>query len=89
MAVVHTQVEYRKQGDAHWFFGRDRLSNGLLVGNKDFKIALTEMKRQLKESLEMADVKGTPKNTSTDEELEKFLTNVGHHMTVWSVDSFS
>lgn len=89
MATVYTQVEYRKQNEAHWFFGRDRISNGLLVGNKDFQTALKDMKSQLKKSIEMADLKGTPKNDKTDEDLEKFLTQVGHHMTVWSIDSFS
>lgn len=89
MATITTQVEYRKTGDAHYFFGRDRLSNGVLIANGDFQTALKDLKKQLKDSLAMADVHGTPKCTLDDATLEKNAAAMGHMMTLWLVDSFS
>lgn len=89
MATITTQVEYRLTGDAHYFFGRDRLSNGVLIANKDFTIALKDLKKQLKDSLGLADVRGTPKCTLDDATLEKNAIAMGHMMTLWIVDSFS
>lgn len=89
MATITTQVEYRKTGDAHYFFGRDRLSTGVIIANADFPTALKDLKKQLKDSLEMADVRGTPKCTLNDADLEKQATAMGHMMTLWLVDSFS
>lgn len=89
MANINTQVEYRFQGDAHYFFGRDRLSSGVMVANKDFPEALKQLKKQLKESVEMNDARGTPKCTLTDEDMEKHAKAMGHMMTLWNVDSFT
>lgn len=88
MAQMSTQVEYRFHDEGHWFFGRDRLSNGVLVGNKDFKVALAEVKRQLKNAVKMSDVEGVPVCTLSDEDLEKQVIPMGRAMTLWTMDEF-
>lgn len=88
MAQATTQVEYRFHDDGHWFFGRDRLSNGVLVGNKDFQKALKDVKKQLKDAVKMSDISGTPVCTLGDEELEKTVVPMGRAMTLWVMDNF-
>lgn len=88
MANPTTQVEYKFNGEAHYFIGRDRLSSGVFVANKEFKEALSEMKKQLKNSLESNDVRGTPKNMLNDADLEKAIVPMGHVMTLWKIDIF-
>lgn len=87
--VNNVQVTYRKQGDSHFFFGADRMSTGVMVGNKDLLKALDEVDRQLEKSLQdnhqiTAKVSCTLKRN----EVEKYLKDLPQAVLLWSINSW-
>jgi hypothetical protein len=82
------QVEYKLRDGTHFWTGRDRLTSGVMVGNKDFEASLADLKKQLKESLRANGEGGTPVCTQSDAELAVHTAKTGHCMTLWNVDTF-
>ena len=82
------QVEYKLRDGTHFWTGRDRLTSGVMVGNKDFDKSLADLKKQLKESLKANGEGGTPVCTLSDADLAVSAAKMGHMMTLWNVDTF-